>query len=379
MKTIGRRLTSCFVLLCAFVTGLHVALAQSPARYPIPPESSRHAAPISRARAAVAELMKTKQIPGLSIAVVSDGKIVWSEGFGVADVEEGVLVTPLTRFRLGSVSKLLTAAGLARLVEEGKLELDAPIQRYVPSFPAKKWAITTRQLAGHMAGIRHYRREDFSGVLLGAPHFESVTKGLTIFADDPLLFEPGTSYAYSSYGWNLISAAIEGASKEEFLSYMQRAVLEPLALRSITADHNDAIIPHRTRFYIRDADGVLVHAPHMDNSFRWASGGFLSNAEDLARFGAAHLQPGFLRQGTLDLLFTSQKLKSGMETGVGIAWRIGTDAKGRRILHHGGAIEGGRAMLMMFPESKVVVAILANLLVDFGEQEAQQIGELFIP
>lgn len=351
---------------------------QSPSRYPLPSESARYAREIGQARAAVAELVKAKQIPGLSIAVAHAGTIVWSEGFGFADVEQQVVVTPLARFRLGSVSKVLTAAGLARLVEEGKLDLDAPVQRYVPSFPMKQWPVTTRQLAGHLAGIRHYQPDDFRGPLNGAPQFESVTKGLTIFQNDPLLFEPGTSYSYSSYGWNLISAVIEGASKEEFLNYMQRAVFEPLGLRSIAADQVYAIVPHRTRFYGRDAQSALVHAQYVDNSYKWAGGGFLSHAEDLVRFGSAHLQAGFLQQTTLDLLFTSQRLRSGKETGVGIGWRIGTDQEGRRVRHHGGTIEGGRAMLMMFPESKVVVAMLANVLVDFGERDAQRIGGIFI-
>jgi serine beta-lactamase-like protein LACTB len=375
--TIGRGgLIARAVLVCAIVTGL--AEAQFSPRYPMPPESSHYASTISRARVLVRALMQTKQIPGFSIAVSVGGTIVWSEGFGMADVEQGVVVTSLTRFRLGSVSKVLTAAGLARLVESGKVDLDSPVQSYVPNFPVKKWPISTRQLAGHTAGVRHYVQQDFTGPLAGAPHFESVTKGLAIFENDPLLFEPGTSYAYSSYGWNLIGGVIEAASHEEFLSYMQRSVFEPLGLRSITADHIDSIIPNRTAFYIRAADGSLLHAPHVDNSYKWPSGGFLSNAEDLVRFGSAHLQPGFLRQSTLDVLFTSQKLTSGKETGVGIAWRIGTDPQGRRILHHGGTIEGGRAMLMMFPESKVVVAMLSNLLVDFGEQDAEQISQLFI-
>jgi serine beta-lactamase-like protein LACTB len=369
-----RQLAAAAALLCAVVGGL---TAQSSGRYPVPAESSRYAQEIGRARAAVAELIKTKQIVGFSIAVACAGTIVWSEGFGLADVEQGVLVTPLTRFRLGSVSKVLTAAGVGRLVEEGKLDLDAPVQRYVPSFPAKPWPVTTRQLAGHLAGIRHYQK-DFAGPLKGAPHFESVTKALAIFQDDSLLFEPGTSYAYSSYGWNLVSAVIEGASKQEFLSYMQRSVFEPLGLHSIAADHVDRIVPDRTAFYSRDGDGTLLHAPHVDNSYKWAGGGFLSNAEDVARFGSAHLQPGFLRQTTLDLLFTPQKLASGKETGVGIGWRIGTDPNGRRILHHGGTIEGGRAMLLMFPESRVVVAMLSNMLVDFGERDAQHIGGIFI-
>src|SRR5262249_21044453 len=156
--------------------------------------------------------------------------------------------TPMTRFRLGSVSKVLTAAGLAKLVEEGKLDLDAPIQQYAPSFPTKPWPVTTRQLAGHTAGIRHYEQKDFTGLLAGSPHFESVTKSLGIFANDPLLFQPGSSYAYSSYGWVLISAVMEGASKQEFLSFMQGSVFEPLGLRNIAPDHVDAIIPHRTAF-----------------------------------------------------------------------------------------------------------------------------------
>jgi len=350
--------------------------AQAPARYPLPAESSVYAREIDQARTIVADLVRAKRIPGLSIAVAREGTIVWSEGFGLADLEQRVPVSPLTRFRAGSVSKVLTTAGLARLVEDGKIDLDAPVQRYVPAFPKKAWPVTTRHLAGHTAGIRHYQN-DHAGPLRGAPHFESVAKGLTIFQNDPLLFEPGTKYAYSSYAWNLISAVIEGASGEEFLGYMKRTVFEPLGLRGTGADHGDAIVPYRTRFYTKGAQDVLRHAPHVDNSYKWAGGGFLSTAEDLARFGSAHLQPGFLRKATLDLLFTSQRLTSGKDTGVGIGWRVGTDPQGRKILHHGGTIEGGRAMLMMFPESKVVVAMLANLMVDFGEKDAQQIGSLF--
>ncbi len=342
-----------------------------------PVQAARHAADIAQARAVVVELMKAKQIPGLSIAVVSRGVIVWSEGFGLADVEQDVAVSPQTKFRVGSVSKMLTVGAVARLVESGQLDLDAPVQRYVPAFPAKPWPITTRQLTGHLAGIRHYGPND-NRFLDGAPHFESVTKSLTIFQDDPLNAEPGTAYAYSSYGWNLVAAVVEGASKEEFLRYMQNAVFDPLELRNTTADQNAAITSHRTRFYVRDAGGALRNAPYVDNSYKWAGGGFLSTADDLARYASAYLRPGFLRQDTLDLLFTSQKLRSGKETGVGIGWRIGADAKGRRIYHHGGSIEGGRAMLMIFPQSQLVVAITANLLANFGEPDAMRIGDLFI-
>lgn len=344
----------------------------------MPAPSTADADAITAARVVVRELISTHQIPGFSVAVARDGAIVWSETFGLADVEQRVPVTTLTRFRLGSVSKVVTAAGLARLVEEGRLDLDAPIQRYVPGFPKKQWPITTRQLASHTAGIRHYLNTDFGGVLRGAPHFPTVTSSLAIFQDDALLFEPGTTYGYSTYGWTLISAVIEGASKKEFLAYMQEAVFDPLSLRGMSPDHPDAIVPYRTRFYARDAAGVIVHASHVDNSYKWAGGGFVSTADDLVRFGSAHLQPGFLRQQTLDVVFGPRSTMPDNVSRVGLGWRMGADGQGRRIWHHAGTIEGGRSVLMMWPDSKVVVALLANSLVQFGEPDAQRVGSAFI-
>jgi serine beta-lactamase-like protein LACTB len=347
-------------------------------RAPFPGTGPRDAAAITKARALVAELVRAQEIPGLSVAVARKGTVVWSEGFGLADVESGVPVTPLTRFRAGSVSKVLTAAGVAKLVEEGRLDLDAPVQRYVPEFPKKPWPITTRQLAAHTAGIRHYTNSDQARIK-GAPHFASVAEGLALFQDDPLLFQPGTNYSYSSYGWSLVSAVVEGASGEEFLAFMNARVFEPLGLRSIVPDHVDVIVAGRTRFYALEAPGrPLENAPVVDESYVWAAGGFLATAEDLVRFGSAHLQPGFLAQGTLDLLFRGHSVIPQSKTSVGIGWRIGTDAQGRRILHHAGASVGGRAVLLLFPDSGVVVAILSNMLAGFGDSDAQRIGALFL-
>jgi CubicO group peptidase (beta-lactamase class C family) len=349
-------------------------------RYPMPETTTTDARAAAKARALVTELMRAQEIPGLAVAVARHGRMLWSEGFGMADAEHGVAVTPLTRFRASSVSKVLTAAAVALLVEEGRLDLDAPIQRYVPGFPVKPWPITTRQLAAHSAGIRHYVDADFEGALKGNPHFTSVRDGLALFQNDPLLFEPGTGYSYSSYGWTLISAAIEGASGQEFLSYMRNRVFDPLGLHSIIPDHVDAVIPHRTRFYQREAPGrTLTHAPYADLSYVWAAGGFLATAEDLVRFGAAHLSPGFFRQETLRWLFAPHSaIPPGKQTGVGIGWRIGTDAAGRRVWHHAGTNPGSRAILMVYPDSGIVVAMLSNTLAGFGEQEAQQIGSVFL-
>jgi len=168
---------------------------------PVPPA---YAAVVARARAVVCDRLLPR-MPGLQVAVAVAGKLVWSEGFGYADRERKIPVTNATQFRIGSVSKPLTAAGLALLYERRKVDLDAPVQRYVPSFPAKRYPITTRELAGHLAGIRHYQDDEF---LLNR-HFNTVRDGLTIFERDSLLFPPGTKYSYSSYGWNLIAAVIE--------------------------------------------------------------------------------------------------------------------------------------------------------------------------
>jgi len=163
-----------------------------------------HRAIIDSARKLVAAFREARHIPGVSVAVGVGGRVVWSEGFGFADLEHRVPVTPATRFRIGSISKSLTAAALGQLYERGRLDLDAPVQRYVPSFPTKRWPITVRQLAGHIAGVRHYRGDE---VLLNR-RFATVSAGLDIFDDDTLLFEPGTRYSYPSYGWNLLSAVV---------------------------------------------------------------------------------------------------------------------------------------------------------------------------
>ena len=315
-----------------------------------------YAAAVAQARAIVCDQLAGK-IPGLQVAVAVGGKLVWSEAFGYADLAREVPVTAETQFRIGSVSKPLTAAAVALLYEQGKLDLDAPVQRYVPSFPDKGYPITTRQLAGHLAGIRHYRGDEF----LRNRHFDTVLEGLAIFQGDSLLFPPGTKFSYSSYGWNLISAVVEGAAGQDFLTYMSRNVLRPLGLTHTAPDRVDSLIPNRTRFYERGADSGFVPAPPVDNSYKWAGGGFLSTAEDLVRFGSALLEPGFLKAATLELLFTSQKTTAGEPTGYGIGWFVATDGRGHRWVSHGGGSVGGTTAFSVDRDSRVVVAITSNL------------------
>ena len=342
--------------------GAPLASAQSsgePATTPpaVAPAPLRYAEVVEEARALVRADLAARGYPGIAIAVSVAGETVWSEGFGYANLEHRVPMQPSVKFRVGSISKSLTAAAVARLVENGRLDLDAPIQQYVPSFPEKSHPITTRQLGGHLAGIRHYQGDEN---FIRDP-YPTVLDGLSIFADDPLLHEPGTAFAYTSYGFNLLSAVVEGAAKKPFLDHMREAVFRPLGLRDTVADFVTPIIPGRTSYYVRDAAGSAVNAPWVDNSYKWAGGGFLSTTGDVLAFANAHLDDDFLTEASRKLLFTEQKTRDGAGVGYGLGWFIRTREDGRRLLSHSGGSVGGTSLMVIEPESRVVVVGLINL------------------
>lgn len=318
---------------------------------------SRYTDPIAESRRLILDTMAALKVPGAQIAVIKNGELIWSEGFGLADVEQQVPVTPFTRFRIASISKAVTAVGLGLLVQEGKVDLDQPVQRYVPYFPVKRWPITVRQVAGHIAGIRHYNPGEFESMR----RYATVREGLSIFSDDSLLFEPGTRYSYSSYDYNLISAVIEGATGESFLPWIERRVFGPMGMTRTGPDYPDSIVPWRARAYIHaDSMSPAQNAPYVDNSYKWAGGGFLSTANDLARFGRNLLAGTLLKPETRELLWTSQKLRDGKETGYGIGWGTTRDAAGRRRVGHTGGAMGGTSNLIIYPEQGLVLALIVN-------------------
>ena len=219
--------------------------------------------------------------------------------------------------------KTVTAAGLAKPYEAGKVDLDAPIEQYVPIWPSKGEKMTLRMLAGHLAGIRHYKELEF----MSKTKYDDVIDGLGIFINDPLLYKPGTEYHHSSYGWNLISVARENAAAPEasflssidFLSYMQTEVFDAIGMTNTEADHADRNIENRAKFYQINKKGEFVEALYVDNSYKWASGGFVGTTEDLCKFGQAHMKAGYLKQTTLDKWMRSQKTTDGKETNYALA------------------------------------------------------------
>ena len=349
----GRHVALAVVLAC-----LSAPLApaqQAPAA--VAPAPLHFAAVVEEARARVRADIAERGYPGIAIAVSIDGATVWSEGFGYADLEHRVPMSPSVKFRVGSISKSMTAAAVASLVEDGRLDIDAPVQTYVPSFPEKAHPVTTRQLGGHLGGIRHYRgNENF----IRDP-YATVLDGLSIFADDPLLHEPDTAFSYTSHGFNLISAVVEGAAEKPFLDTMRDAVFRPLGMRDTLADFVTPIVPGRTRYYVRNSEGRVVNAPFVNNSYKWAGGGFLSTTEDVLRFANAHLDDGFLSKSSRELLFTEQRTRDGEGVGYGFGWFIRTRDDGRRLLSHSGGSVGGTSLMVMEPDTRVVVVGLINL------------------
>ncbi|MEP1094264.1 MAG: serine hydrolase domain-containing protein [Cyclobacteriaceae bacterium] len=336
--------------------------------------SNKYQTAISQARTMVNELMKENETPGMAVAVSVNGETIWSEGFGYSNVESKTEVDPKTTlFRIGSVSKTLTASAIGLLMEQGKLDVSQTIQSYVPDFPEKKYPITVKQVAGHIGGVRHYKGNE----MMSDVYYPTVKEGLVIFKEDDLLFEPGTDYSYSSYGWNLISAVIESASGEEFLPYMQKNIFDPLGMVNTTADIAINEIENRTKFYVRGDAGV-VDAPYVDNSYKWAGGGFVGSAEDLIIFGNAHLTAGFLAQESLDALQKSQKLANGESTNYGMGWASRTDDKGRYRVGHSGGSVGGITQFVTYPKEKVIVAMVSNCSPLRYDGIEGEIGTLFI-
>jgi CubicO group peptidase (beta-lactamase class C family) len=358
------------LVLALLAGGRAAGLAQAAAIAPAPP--AQHA--IVTARALIDREMTRTLAPGMSIAVSRGGRLLWSESVGCADLELEVPVSATTRMRIGSVSKPLTSVALGLLVQQGRLDLDAPVQVYVPDFPKKAWPITTRQLAGHLAGIRHYEKGEFES----RTHYDTVRQGLVVFEKDALLFEPGTQFSYSSYGWNLLSAVIEGASGERFLDFMEKNVFRPAGMAHTGPDDASAIVPGRAHFYTRNSGtGLVVNAGFVDNSVKWAGGGFLSTAEDLVAFANALLEGRLLKPETVRLLWTSQKTSDGKDTEYGMGWTVDRDASGRRRVRHSGGAQGGTANLVIYPDESLVVAMIVNSDESFTGK-TPQIAEVFL-
>ena len=320
------------------------------------------------------QLMKRRDIPGLVVTVSLDGKLVWSQGFGYSDLEQQVPADPSrSRFRIGSISKSLTIATLGRLYERNMIIPDSSIYFYLPDYPLKKFRPTVRQVSGHIGGIRAYKGQEF----YITEHYNSVDVALSVFKEDPLESKPGTTYLYSSHGFNLLSAVLEHAGRKKFLDLVRDEVFGPLNMIQTSADVNDSIIAGRTRYYEVGPRG-LVNAPYVDNSYKWAGGGFISTSEDITKFAQALLRADYLRTQTIQMLTTQQTLADGKTTSYGMGFGVGKDDQGNSFFGHTGGSVGGTSDMVIFPQQRMTIVVLTNLSGARLGGIAKHVGQLFM-
>jgi CubicO group peptidase (beta-lactamase class C family) len=329
----------------------------------------------SHAAAVLESLREEFPIPALSAAVVKDGELVWAEANGMADLENGVPASPQHLFRLGSVSKVVTAAIGARLLDQGVIDLDAPISTYRPDLPEAHKATTLRQLYSHMGGVRHYNANDLSPFSptgsIDTKIFLSTDEALAIFINDDLVAEPGTSVNYSTFGYTLISAVLESASGASFTDLIRREVSAPLGLETLGPEDPFNIIPNRVGFYDPPAmylqlipqvplpDIPAINSLPSTPTYKYAGGGMHGTAVDVARFGAAQLAGDYVSEAARAALFTPRPPDN--ERALGLGWRIDRhDMLGQRY-HHAGNMQGCRAQLALYPEHGLSVALMSNM------------------
>ncbi len=328
--------------------------------------------------------------PGISVAVAQKGKIVFSKGVGFAELENLSPATGSTVLNAGSVSKVMAAVALMQLVAKGKVGLDDNIQKYVPSFPEKRAPITLKQILTHTSGIRHYKKGEFGPYgLREMRRFDNMEEAIKHFSEDPLLFEPGRYWSYSSHAFNLLQGVIEKASGLSFEEYMRLNVWEPAGMLQSSFDVPERIVHKRGRGYVRNRDGVLVNTRYVDVSYKYAGGGMLTTVEDLVRFGTALNDGTLLDSETVATMYTvagdpvmrfradRDPIEESYKQALG--WRIDQDAQGRSYINHTGTVKGTRTFILNYPEEDLVLAVQANVVPFDSRKHGVAMAQMFLP
>ena len=324
----------------------------------VPPLSAQESTPHEAARRLALAAMERDRLPSLSVAVARDGKVLFAEAYGFSDVGNSVPATAQSVYRIGSISKTLTAVAVMILAENGELDLDAPIQKYCPAFPSKEFPITARLLLAHQGGVRGYNYQRFREEFLSTRRYESLADALSIFKGDPLVAKPGTKYHYSSFGYVLLGCAVEGASGVSFEDVLRRRVLQPGGMVQTTLDYSGRIVPHRVHGYGKAADGSWTNAVYVDLSDRFPAGGLLSTPRDLVAFGSALIAGKLVSPATLQTMWEAQHTVEGQATQYGLGWRVSNE---QNEVFHGGASVGGSAYVYVRPDKNLVVAFATNM------------------
>lgn len=320
---------------------------------------------VKKIEAEITAWMAQHKAPALSVAIVTDDQLRWSKGYGLSDIENNVPTRGDTAYRLASIAKSITATAVMQLVERGKIDLDAPVNKYCAAYPEKQnlkdapdkqFSVTVRQLLIHHGGVRHNKPEE----VFSTRHFNNINDAVASFKDDPLVIEPGSKYSYSTPGYTLLGCAIEGASGTSYLDYVRENIFKPAGMTRTQADDVYAVITNRARGYRKTQSGEIQNAPLHDTSIKIPGGGLVSTAEDLAKFAIAVNTNRLVKAETLAQMWTKPKTPDGKEQGYALGFLI-NDQNGLLRVFNDGSQAGTRTYLYLLPKRKFAVALMTNL------------------
>jgi serine beta-lactamase-like protein LACTB, mitochondrial len=354
------------------------------------PLTSRHAPGWEAAAAKADEILKTIRArtyaPSVSAAVLVDGEVVWAGTIGYANLEHSVPATPQTAYRIGSSSKAVTSVAMGTLLDQGRIDLDAPLSRYVPDVGGVLARITTRQAMSHTAGIRDY------GACLCFPvieyfnrrHYTSQRDTLRPIEHSKLLFEPGTGYSYTSLGYNLSGAVIESVTGQRFADFLAARVFKPLGMSASRAD-TGIPVEGEAVFYDVSLKGYKPVFP-VDNTNKLPSGGILASPSDLVQIGQQMIRPTLFGTATRDLLATLTRLNDGsvLRQGYALGWRrnettVRSGTKTTPMLHHHGTALGAVSHFEVYPEEGIAISLMMNVTqARFGPEAVDALVDLFL-
>jgi CubicO group peptidase (beta-lactamase class C family) len=359
-----------FLFLAVFIFHLSCRLPESS---PIPVDQPSSL----RLNKLLEEFSKEAQLPGLSVAVFKDDRIIYQAAFGFSDLENKIPASAATRYRIGSLTKLFTAVTTLKLYEKGIIQINTPVSKYLPGLPESYRNVTLTKLAGHLAGIRHYRPDEFLNP--SQEEYQNLEPALARFISDPPVAPPGARYLYSSYGYVLIGAALEKACQKKFNEILKESLIEPLGLEDTAPEKPGETAANTARFYRVDNSGNFIEDSSENPSYKWPASGYLSTVLDLGKFAGAVISKDYLQKSSLSLILAPQKTSDGKETACGFGFRIGKDSISRKVLHHGGESPGSRAFLLIYPAQKISIILLANLWrAPIFEGEAETVAGFFL-
>ncbi|QOY95625.1 beta-lactamase family protein [Massilia sp. UMI-21] len=301
---------------------------------------------------AIRREMQRRQVPGVAVVVVKDGRIVREQGYGLANVEHGVPVTPDTMFQSASVGKTFTAALVLLLEKDGKLTLDDPVARHLPGAPAAWQGITIRHLLTHTSGLG----DPYTKIDLRKDYTDEEL--IALEAAMPLLFAPGERFAYSNAGYHLLGFICNRVGGKFFGEQLKERLFAPLGMGADVISEAD-IVAHRAAGYER-IDGKLRNqrwvAPSLN---RTADGAIYLSARDLARWDLALGGETILDARMKQASWTPPRLADGSQGPYGYGWYVGTQ-NGHRTIQHGGAWQGFKSVILRYPDDRLSVIVLAN-------------------